>query len=517
MQVIVSLLSSSLWITACLVILTYHLLTTVYNLYFHPLSNIPGPRSWAASRLPFIYALVSGTIIHDIQALHERYGPIIRIAPNEVTFAHPDAYADIFQPRPEHGQQQFLKDPLWWARQPGHPDSLLSVISPEKHAVMRRVLSKGFTARALREQEVFIQKYVNLLVAQLQDLVLESESKIKRKGKSAQVNMTPWFNYTTFDIFGDLGFGEPFDCLQHSRYHSWIALLFDSVKAAGFVISTRYYPLLEFVLLRCVPASMRKVQRDHYQQIVDKVDRRLGWEVQRPDLMSHVIGEEGELGLDIGELYATFMILTTAGSETTATALTGTMNYLVNYNRGSLRRLEEEIRGAFTSLESITLDALRDLPFLNAVIHEGLRLCPPVPWVLPRIVPEGGSRICGRWIPGGTPVSIQAYTLNRSPTLFHRSTCFLPERWLTSSTSDSTSCFSNDQRHVVQPFTIGPRACLGERLAWAEMRLILVKLVWMFDFEPIDGEKVRWEDLRTYLLVERRQVRVGVSLRSGIM
>ncbi|KAL4756284.1 cytochrome P450 [Aspergillus foveolatus] len=503
---VVYLPSLSPWATVLLAILAYRLARFTYNLYLHPLSNIPGPRAWAASRIPFVYALIKGTIVHDFQNLHERYGPIIRIAPNEVTFAHPEAYTDIFQPRLDQGQGQFLKDPLWWARQPGHPDSLLSVISPEKHAYMRRILSPGFTSRALRQQEPFVQKYVNLLIAQLQDHVSKSQS--------AHINMTPWFNYTTFDIFGDLGFGESFNCLQHSRYHPWIALLFDSVKVAGFVIATRYYPLIEAVLLKCVPPSMRKIQRDHYQQIVDKVRRRLGWELQRPDFMSYVIDEGGSLRLDAGELYATFMILTTAGSETTATALTGTLNYLVNHSPESLHRLEKEVRGAFSTLDAITLDAVRNLPFLNAVIQEGLRLCPPIPWVLPRLVPQGGHMVCGTWLPGGTPVSIQAYTLNRNPALFHRSTSFLPERWLASSTSDPASCFFNDQRQVVQPFAIGPRACLGQRLAWAEMRLIIAKLVWMFDFGAIDGQCVRWEDLRTYLLVERKPINVRVSVRT---
>ncbi|KAL3494133.1 cytochrome P450 [Aspergillus germanicus] len=499
------MISPGLWPTIVLGILAYFLVRIIYNINFHPLSKIPGPRLWAASRLPFVYALIKGTIIHDIQRLHEKYGPVIRIAPNEVTFAHPDAYKDIFQP--DQNQRQLLKDPLWWARQPGHPDSLLSAINPEKHAQMRRVLSPGFTAHALRSQEVFVQKYVNLLISQLSDLLGE--------GKTADVDMTPWFNYTTFDIFGDLGFGESFDCLQHSRYHPWIALLFNSVKAAGFVISTRFYPIVEFILLKCIPPSMKKIQRDHYQQIVDKVDRRLSWELQRPDIMSHVIDKDGELKLDAGELYATFMILTTAGSETTATALTGTLNYLVNHSPDSLRKLEKEIRCAFSSLDDITLDAVKSLPFLDAVIHEGLRLCPPVPWILSRLVPEGGRMICGMWISGGTPVSIQAYTLNRSPTLFHRPTTFLPERWLESSTSNPDSCFFNDHRQAVQPFIIGPRACLGQNLAWAEMRLILAKLFWSFDFSPVEGRSVRWEDLRTYLLVERKAIDVRITRRES--
>ncbi|KAL4935414.1 hypothetical protein BDV06DRAFT_234344 [Aspergillus oleicola] len=494
-----------LWTTTVLAAFAYFVVRTIYRLYFHPLSAIPGPRAWGASRLPFVYALIKGTIIHDIQALHEIYGPIVRIAPDEVTFAHPDAYKDILQV--DQTQRHFLKDPLWWARQPGHPDSLLSAISPDKHAQIRRVLSPGLTAHALRNQEPLIQKYVNLLISQLEDLTGDC---------CAQVNMTPWLNYTTFDIFGDLGYGESFNCLQHSRYHPWIALLFSNVKAAGFVISTRFYPFIEFLLMKCIPQSVRKTQQEHYQQVVNKVDRRLGWELQRPDLMSHVINEDGDLRMDAGELYATFMILTTVGSETTATALTGTLNYLVNHSGKTLRHLEDEVRGTFSSLEDITLSGVRNLPFLNAVISEGLRLCPPVPWILPRLVPEGGAVVCGQWLPAGTSVSIQAYTLNRDTTLFHSSTSFHPERWLDSSTNDPASPFFNDHRHAVLPFTTGPRVCLGQYLAWAEMQLILAKLVWAFDFSEIDGHAVRWEDLRTFLLVERKPINVGIRSRGAV-
>jgi hypothetical protein len=74
----------------------------IYNIYFHPLAHIPGPRSWAASRLHFVYALIKGTIVHDFERLHREYGPILRIAPDEVTFAKAEAWVDIFQGRPGH-------------------------------------------------------------------------------------------------------------------------------------------------------------------------------------------------------------------------------------------------------------------------------------------------------------------------------------------------------------------------------------------------------------------------------
>jgi cytochrome P450 len=285
---------------------------------------------------------------------------------------------------------------LWWNSQPGHPNSIINAISPEVHARIRKTLAPGFTLRALRSQEPFVQKYVNLLVERLQE-----RTQQQVLGQSVELDISSWLNFTTFDVFGDLAFGESFDCLQHSKYHPWIALLFNSVKAAGFIVSARFYPWIEFVLMKCIPPSLKKVQKNHYDQIVEKVNRRLNWELDRPDLMSHVIQQgNDQKGMTTGEINATFMVLTTAGSETTATTLCGAINYLMTHAE-KLSILTTEIRSKFQTPEDITLDSLQHLPYLNAVIHEALRLCPAIPWVLPRIVPAGGDTVCGTWLPGG--------------------------------------------------------------------------------------------------------------------
>lgn len=253
-----------------------------------------------------------------------------------------------------------------------------------------------------------LHRYVSLLVERLREVIAGN-------GREAweDIDMAPWFNFTTFDIFGDLGFGESFDCLENSRYHPWVALLFNSVKAASFVAAVRFYPLLEWLLMKCIPASLKEMQRKHFNQIVDKVNRRLNWELERPDIMSYVIGgKKGEKSLDIGVINATFMVLTTAGSETTATVLSGTLNYLVN-NPDKLESLNREIRQRFQSQDEITLDALRELEYLNACLNEGLRLCVPIPWVLPRLVPQDGATVCGKWLPGG--VSIPICLILRNP------------------------------------------------------------------------------------------------------
>lgn len=378
----------------------YGLLQVIYNVYFHPLAKVPGPRTWSATRLPYVRALLRGTIVHDFEKMHKIYGPVLRVAPDEVTFASEEAWADILQPR--SGSRQFLKDPLWWARQPGQAQTLISAIDPEEHAQIRKVLAPAFTSRALKAQETTLHRYASLLVEKVSNLI---SSEYHESG--TDIDIGPWCNYFTFDVFGDLGFGESFGCLDNSHYHPWIALLFNSVKAASYVAAVRYYPLLRWLLMKCIPASLREQQKKHFSQIADKVQRRMNWELERPDIMSYVMREGGGKGtLTIGVIEATFAVLTTAGSETTATVLGGILNYLANINDpGTLTKLAGEVRGHFESRDQITLDSLRSLEYLNACISEGLRLCVPVPWVLPRLVPPGGALVCGNWIPGGVSVN----------------------------------------------------------------------------------------------------------------
>jgi cytochrome P450 len=118
-------------------------------------------------------------------------------------------------------------------------------------------------------------------------------------------------------------------------------------------------------------------------------------EVERPDLIAYALKETQEgNGMSREEIESTFAVLVTAGSETTATALGGIMNCLVT-NPAKRDLLVKEVRYKFESETEIAMEKVKDLPYLNAVINEGLRLCPPIPWILPRLVPSGGATICG--------------------------------------------------------------------------------------------------------------------------
>lgn len=284
---------------------------------------------------------------------------------------------------------------------PGVAPGLITALDHDLHAVIRRQLSPGFTSRALTIQEGVVHQYVDLLVERWREAIVSSGN-----GKT-EVDLTRWFNYLTFDILGDLAFAESFECLQRSEYHGWISLIFDNLKFNGAMISARFYPIVNSMLAMLIPPSLRKAQKEHKQLIIDKVRRRMESASPRLDFMSTIQaaiqdpanGKEGKrLPLDI--VHSTFAELAIAGSETTAMALSAALNLLI-HNVDKLEMLVREIRERFKGYEDITVQSVRDMVYLNAVLNEVLRLCPPVGWMPPRRVPEGGGTVCGRWLPGG--------------------------------------------------------------------------------------------------------------------
>lgn len=150
-----------------------------------------------------------------------------------------------------------------------------------------------------------------------------------------------------------------------------------------------------------------------------------------------------------------------AGSETTATLLSGAF-FLLLTNTKHLERLTREVRDAFRAEADITIQSTASLPFLQAVIQESLRLYPPAPNTFPRTTPEPGQMICGRFVPAGTTVGVHQWSAHRCASNFFMPDTFVPERWMdTDNTSDKR--FMADEREACQPFSYGPRNCIGQK------------------------------------------------------
>lgn len=117
-------------------------------------------------------------------------GDVVRVGPNSLSFSTPQSYRDIYS-HVMHGKKRFLKTKWYEADEP----RIVRVRDPVKHAEQRRTLSHAFSARALRDQEDVVHRYVDLLLKQLIAL---------GTGGRVAVNATEAWNWLTFDIIGKI-------------------------------------------------------------------------------------------------------------------------------------------------------------------------------------------------------------------------------------------------------------------------------------------------------------------------
>jgi cytochrome P450 len=362
----------------------YLCITAFYRIWFHPLSKFPGPKSAAICNVPLAWVLGTGRILEWTRGLHDKHGEIVRTGPNTLSFTSHTAWKDIYGHRQGHRgfQKNITLEPI------NGVHSIVSTPSDPDHSRMRRLLSHAFSEKALREQEPLLQSYIDVLIHKLRE-------------QTGPVNLVKWFNFTTFDIIGKLSFGESFNCLEETQYHPWVTAVFDGIKAGIIAGQVKRLIPSDRLLKLVIPPSMKARRRQNFDHSKEKVARRLelGPGVT-PDFMSYILRYNDEKGMTRGEIDSTGAVLFAAGSETTATLLSG-LSYHLLKNPTVMKKVVDEIRGAFQVEEDIKILSVGQLPYLSAVLEEALRTYPPAPSAFERIVPEGGDEICGHWIPGG--------------------------------------------------------------------------------------------------------------------
>lgn len=338
---------------------------------------------------------MKGDLTQRTKEFHDDYGPIVRLAPNELSFIDGQAWHDIYNHH--QGSLNFPKNPLWMAPADSGIHSILSANDAD-HARYRRLLSHAFAERALIQQEHLIISYIDLLISRLRERASTPNTAV--------VDLVQWLNFTTFDIVGDLSLGESFHCLEESRYHGWVSILFAQFKMAALFVSLRFFGLDKPVKL-VLPSSLLKKRADHANMANERIYRRIAQgtvaDAQRNDFMTYVLRHNDEKGMSIPEIVQTMRVLVVAGSETTATALSGIARNLLQ-NPETLSKITAEIRQSFRHPSEICAQQVTTMPYLGAVIEEGLRLCPPVALGMPRVVPEGGAMVSGHWLPGGVRI-----------------------------------------------------------------------------------------------------------------
>jgi cytochrome P450 family 628 len=278
---------------------------------------------------------------------------------------------------------------------------------------------------------------------------------------------------------GDLAFGQSFEGIQAQKTHWAITSIRDSETALGLLGPIPW--LLH--LMTKLPNFMNPMQKLLLFS-EESVEKRRQMEPPEPDIMSYLLNADQFFSDPVKE-YQLFTgdarLLIIAGSDTTAMSLTFLFYHLASDPTLQQRLYDELLANNITTSEDVTVSTVKDLPYLNALLNENLRIHPPVPSFSARDTPPEGLQVGSISIPGDITVYTPLYSIQRSRAAFDQPEDFIPERWTT-----RPELIRN--KKAFAPFLIGPQSCIGRQLAYNEMRTVVCKLVLKFTVRLADGE-----------------------------
>jgi cytochrome P450 len=340
------------------------------------------------------------------------------------------------------------------------------------------------------------------------DLVNLVRSYIAR---SAPIDMAEKLQFFTLDTLTDIAFGGPFGFITNDKD------MYDySATSAAF------YPLMELGTVSRLVHSLLNSRVMQYlvgPKAGDKTglgaiitiaaqraaERFANPSIKKQDMLNSFIAH----GLTQLECESESTVLILAGSDSTATTMRATLiNLLTNppvYAK-LLSEITAGIEAGKISSPVITNAEANTLPYLQAVIREGLRIQSPLNGIANRELPPEGLKINGTFVPGGTEVALQEHSMMTNPRYFGPTSYqFIPERWLTPEEggfSDAESIKRMD-KVLELSFSSGRSSCLGKGIALMELNKLFVELLRRFDLSLVNAKRPIEVSYCSQLFIER--------------
>ena len=325
-----------------------------------------------------------------------------------------------------------------------------------------------------------------------QELVQCLEAELRAKRPNNEVEIFDWASRAALDVIGVAGMGRDFNALSDDKVNHNRRTYRGAFKPsrAAQVFSMLQLLLPEIIVDR-LPFKRNKdifavsrLARETSRQLVQQKKMQIA---QKEEPHHDIISVALESGIFTDEnLVDQMMTMLAAGHETSAAALTWTV-YLLATHRDVQSRLRVEIHshiaGISSSLDSAKLDGLL---YLHAVCNESLRAYAPIPYTVRDTVRD--TTILDQFVPRGTRVIIPPWAINFSKDLWGLDADdFNPDRWLGPDRANSGGAKSN---YAFMTFLHGPRSCIGQRFAVAELACLVAALVGRFEFEMVDTDEV---------------------------
>ncbi|KAI0808389.1 high nitrogen upregulated cytochrome P450 monooxygenase 2 [Fomes fomentarius] len=486
---------------------------------WHPLAQYPGPLLCRTTKLWNAFITVDGRQNRYYLALHERYGDIVRIGPNELTIRDPSLIGALMGSSGVGKGPNFVGAMLTETNVP-----MVGISDTEEHLRRRRAWNRGLGPSALKEFQHLIIKRARQLVDRLAE-------------QNGVVDMGKWFNYFSYDFMCDMAFGGGSELLQEGdKNHVWRvieegvvpATFLSQVPWLGIYIShipAAVKPLNEFIL-HGQGFAMQRLERGsttrdlfHYLNNEDLPERQ-------PPPMRQLI-DDGILAI-------------VAGADTVSSAMNSIVFCLLAYP-DAYKRLQAEVDKFYPQGENVfDMKYHREMPYLQAVINEAVRLFPPVMTSSPRKVPHSSSGVQAGsiYLPAGTQFIVPPYSLHRDARNFTFPNTFWPERWLIASgqmslsdaplpspaspsdpspiSGDAKALQLHHNEAAFMAFSHGPLNCVGKGLGMQEMRTVVCALLHRFEVRFRDGYDVgEYEKgYKDYFVATRPEVPVLLTTRA---
>ncbi|KAI0120483.1 cytochrome P450 [Hypoxylon sp. NC0597] len=480
----------------------------VKNRYHNGLNQYPGP---------FLASLTDWWRFWDVygqrpelthRKLHAKYGDVVRLGPNTLSFADPKALKTIYGLN-----KGFVKSDFYVVQQSvvkGHSlASLFSTTDNNFHAQFRRCVNSAFAMSALVQYEPFVDNTTKLFLKQTERLFA---------GNPEGCDFTQWLQFYAFDVIGEITYSKRHGFVEKNEdidgIVKYLASLFLYVAPIGqipwldrvflknpiylklsqwgFVDAT--FPVARFARQRMAERLGPNLTGDPSKPLLP-VSTEGKAEPKSPDLLSKFLAARDVRPDFMNDTLVQTMAVSMAfaGSETTAISLASVFYYLLR-NPPALAKLRKELddaarSGAFSDYETglVTWTESQRLPYLDACIKEAFRLHPAAGLPLERIVPEPGVEIAGHYVKGGTIVGCSAWIIHRRPEIWGEDVdTFRPERWLVDENLKGEEKEEQERRvremnGMMFQFGMGPRTCIGKNISLLEIYKVVPSLLRRFD------------------------------------
>ncbi|RPA87783.1 cytochrome P450 [Ascobolus immersus RN42] len=453
--------------------IAYFLSDAIYNLYFHPLAHIPGPFWAKISNIYCVRMFLSRELEKKEWALHEKYGRVVRIQPNQITISDPRFIPAIFHKdadRPMWKEMSLL----------GLGGTSFNAKSSTDHKKARRRIAPAYSMNSIRKMEHFIDTRL------VEMLGVFDERFVQQK---QLCDFGAWSSYVAYDIVSDIVFGKRFGFLKAGADVGDLIKNFQvALPAVGVLNRMRWINDLIMAIpgfgTLMKPSPSAKTGIGALMRFRDRLVERRYADIatkKRPDLLHNFINATNDDGtpMSLNDVKAEALIVMFAGSDTTASLMRKVIFYVIE-EPSIYRKLRYEVDKAYTSFGPgiPSFPELVNLPYLAACIHEALRLGPPSPHPVQRLISAGPGIQChGYHLPPGTIVNMNPWVVGRDKKLYGPDADqYRPERWIE---ADLETKQLWDKLEFA--FSSGPRICVGKNIALMEVYKVIALLIRYFD------------------------------------